>query len=108
MVRAAHARFAIATVLPAATVRFFASVMPAAFRYVDFAADDRLDVPFARLVEEIRCGEEIAVVGDGHGWHFLPRSFIQQLRSFAGPVEQAVIGVNVEMYELRLPHGPRF
>jgi len=47
------------------------------------------------------------VVRDGHGRHFLPRRFIKKLRGFASTVEQAVIGMNVKMNELRLTHGTR-
>ena len=85
-----------------------ASVVPAALGDVDLAPDDGLDVPLAGFVEEIRCGEKIAVVGDGHGGHLLARSLIEKLRSLASPVEQAVIGVDVEMNELGLPHGLQF
>jgi hypothetical protein len=48
------------------------------------------------------------MIGDGHGGHFLAGRFIQKLGGFAGPIEQAVIGVNVEMNELRLAHGGPF
>jgi hypothetical protein len=48
------------------------------------------------------------VVCDGHGWHFLPRSLIEQLGRFACSVEQAEIRVNVKMNKLRLTHGSRF
>jgi hypothetical protein len=48
------------------------------------------------------------VVGDGDGWHFLPRRLVEQFRRFACSVEKAVISVNVQVDELRLTHGPRF
>ncbi len=82
--------------------------MPAAFGDIDFATDDGLDVALAGFVEEIRGGEEISVVGDGHGGHLLAGRFIQKLGGLASPVEQAVIRMNVKMNELRLAHGTRF
>jgi hypothetical protein len=48
------------------------------------------------------------MIGDGHGGHFLAGRFIQKLGGFASPIEQAVIGVNVKMNELRLAHGGPF
>ena len=104
MVAAAHSRFRVALVLPAMAIRFIAAVVPAALGDVDFAAEDRLDVALAGFVEEIGSREKIAVVGDGHGRHLLARRFVEQLGSFAGTVEQAEIGVHVQMYELGLSH----
>ncbi len=82
--------------------------MPAALCHIDFAADDGLDVPLAGFVEEIRGGEEIAVVGNGHRGHFLARCLVQQLGGLTSSVEQAEIGMNVQMNELGLTHGPPF
>src|SRR5215472_13450838 len=104
MIGAAHARFHVGLFRPAVAVSFLAAVVAAAFGKVNFAADDGLDVTLAGFIEEIRSSEKIAVVRDEHGGHLLARCLIQQLGSFAGPVEQAVIGVNVQMNELRLPH----
>ena len=108
MIRTAHSGFGVAAILAVATLGFFATVMAATLGHVDFAADDRFDVALAGFIEEIGGGEEIAVIGDGHGWHFLPGRFVQELAGFAGPIEQAVIGVNVKMNKLRLAHGTRF
>src|SRR5260370_9742152 len=108
MIRAAHTGFGVAASVGVAAICFFAAVMTAALGHVDFAADDGLDVALAGLIEEICGGKEIAVVRDSHGGHFLARRFIQELGGFAGPIEQAVIGVNVKMNELRSAHGTRF
>src|SRR5438067_989268 len=43
--------------------------------------------------------------GDGYRRHLLTGCFIEQFGSLASPVEQAVIRVYVQMYELRLAHG---
>ncbi len=108
MIRAAHTGFGVAAILAVRAIGFFAAVMAAALGHVDLAADDGLDVALAGFIEEIRSGKEIAMIGDGHGGHFLAGRFIQKLGGFASPIEQAVIGVNVKMNELQLPHGTRF
>ena len=108
MIRAAHAGFGVAAILGVASIRFLSSVVATALRHVDFAANDRLDVALASFIKEIGSSKEIAVIGDGYGGHLLAGRFIQKLGRFAGSVEQAVIGVNVKMNELRLAHGTRF
>lgn len=79
--------------------------MAAAFGHIDFATDDGLYIALAGFVEEVGGGEKIAVVGDGHRRHFLAGGFIEELRGLARPIEQAVIGVNVEVDELRVAHS---
>ena len=105
MIRAAHSGFGLAAILAVAAVRSFTALVAAAFGHVDFAADDGLNVALAGFVKEIGGGEEIAMVGDGHGGHLLAGRFIQKLGGFASPVEQAVVRMNVKMNELRLAHG---
>src|SRR5213082_2524185 len=104
MISAAHPRFLFGLLAPAVAIGFFAAVVTAAFGDIDFASDDGLHVPLTSFVKEIRGSEKVAVVGDGHGGHLLAGGFVQQLRGLASPVEQAVIRVHVQMYELRLPH----
>jgi nitrogenase molybdenum-iron protein alpha/beta subunit len=77
----------------------------ASFREIDFTADDRLNVALASFVEEIGSGKEVAVIGDGNGWHFLARSLVEEFGGFAGAVEETVVRVDVKMDELRLAHG---
>jgi len=108
MVAPAQARLRFAAVLSARSVCFFAAVVAAALRHIDFAPDDWLDVALAGFVEKIGRGKEVPVVRNGHGGHFLPRSFIEQLGRFACPVEQTEICMNVKMNKLRLTHGSRF
>ncbi len=108
MIRAAHAGFGVAAILAVASIRFLAAVVAAALSYIDFAADDGLDVALASFIKEIGSSKEIAVIGDGYGGHLLAGRFIQELGGLASPVEQTVIGVNVKMNELRLTHGTRF
>ena len=75
---------------------------------IDLTTDDRLNVSLAGFVEEIRRSKKVAVVGNGHGGHFLARRFIQQFGGLTSSVEQAVIRMNVKMNELRLAHGTPF
>jgi hypothetical protein len=105
---ASAGRLRLAAILAvAAAIYFLAALVPAAPRNVDFAPDDRFYVALACFVVEVRGGKQIAVVGDGHRRHFLPRRLVKKLRGFASTVEQAVIGMNVKMNELRLTHGTR-
>ena len=84
---------------------FFAAIVAAALGDVDFAADDGLYVALAGFVEKICGGEEVAVIGDGHRGHFLAGGFVKKFGGFARAVQQAEIGVNVKMNELRIAHG---
>src|SRR5690242_620645 len=101
MIAAARSWLHFAAIAIADGRGFFAAVVTAAFRNIDFTADDGLDVTLARFIKEIRSGEEIAVVGDGHGRHLLARGFVKKLGSFARTIEKAEIGVDVEMNKLR-------
>ena len=79
----------------------------ALLRDVDFAADDRMDaLGFGRVVELHRA-EEVAVVGHGHGGHFLLGDDVHQLADFAGAVEEGIIGVAVQMNEGLFRHSLR-
>ena len=84
---------------------FFAAVETAALGDVNFAADDGLDVALAGFMEEIGGGEEVAVVGDGHGGHFLAGGLVEKFGGFTRTVEEAEVGVNVQVNELRIAHG---
>jgi hypothetical protein len=108
VIRPARPWLRFAALLPIQAVCFFSALVPAALGDIHFAANDGLDVALTRFVKEIRCREKIPVIGDRHRRHFLPRSFVQQFRCFAGPIQQAVIGVNVQVNKLRLTHGPQF
>src|SRR5215470_4882051 len=104
MIAAARAWLSFAALLPVISVCLFPTIEAAALRDIHFASDDGLDVALACLIEKIRCGEQIAVIRDSHRGHFLPRSFVEKLRGFAGTIEQAVIGMYVQMNELGLTH----
>src|ERR1700738_4268830 len=108
MITAAPGGLAIAAFLPVGAVGLFAALMAAAPRHIHFATDDGLDVALARFVEKVCCGKKIAMVSNGHRWHFLAGSFVKQFAGFASPIQQAEIGMNVKMNKLRMTHGPRF
>src|ERR1700690_1659344 len=110
MIGASSARLHLATFPVSVAIvgsGFFPTIVAAALGQVNFAADDGLDVALAGFIEEIGGSEEVAMVGDSHGRHFLARSFVEQLGGLASPVEKTEIRVDVEMNELRLTHGTR-
>ena len=109
MVAAAHpkARHRRDPAVAGSVSLFAATVVPAALGHINFATDDGLYVALAGLIEKIRRGKQVAMVGDGHRGHFLPRRLIKKLGGFASAVEQAEVRVDVKMNELRLTHGTR-
>jgi hypothetical protein len=87
---------------------FFTAIVAAALGEVNLATDDGLYVALARFIEKIGGGEKVAMIGDGHGRHFLTRCFVEEFRDFTGAVQEAVVGVDMQVNELRIPHGIRF
>ena len=71
------------------------------FADVKFAADDRLDARFLRRIHEMHRAKNVAVVGHGHGRHAQFLDPLAQLFYVAGAVEQRVIGMQMQMDELR-------
>ena len=82
--------------------------MPAAFRYVHFAADNWFHITLAGFVEKISRGEQVSMVGYGHRGHLLAGRFVQQLASLAGAIKQTEIRVNVEMNKFWFCHEIQF
>ena len=70
------------------------------FDEVEFAADERLDALGLGLVVELDRAVEIAVVGEGEGAHAELGGAIHQPVDAAAAIEQAVVGVDVEMDEI--------
>src|SRR5256885_15818568 len=91
MIAAAHTRLGVASILAVASVGFLAAFMAAAFGYVNFAANDGLDVALAGFIEKIGSGGKIAVVGNGHGGDFFEGGFNQKIRGFRNPPPENVI-----------------
>jgi hypothetical protein len=104
VIAAARAGLEIVAIL-AGRAGFLSAVEAAALGDIDFATDDGLDVALAGFVEKIGGSEEVAVVRDGHRGHFLSRSLVEELGSFAGSIEETEIGVHVKMNELGIAHG---
>ena len=67
---------------------------------VDLAAEQRLDALLPGLPVELDRAGEAAVVGERDGRHLQLGSARRQLRDPAGPVEDRVLGVDVEVDEL--------
>ncbi len=76
-------------------------VEAAARRDVDLAAEDGLDAAGLGLLEKLDGAEDVAVVGDGHGRHVVPDGRLDQVRHLQGAVEDAVLGMVVEVNERR-------
>ena len=66
-------------------------------RHIGLQADDRHDAGILGLAEELDGAVEVAVVGERHRGHPQRLDALDQLRDLAGPVEQAVVAVAVEM-----------
>ncbi len=66
---------------------------------VDLAADDGLHAVLARLPRELDRPGERAVVGERHGRHLESRRLGRQLRDPARPVENRILGVDMQMDE---------
>ena len=68
---------------------------------VQLAADDRLDARGLGGVHEMHRAKDVAVIGHGHGRHAEFLHALDQLLDVASAVEHRVIGVQVQMDELR-------
>jgi hypothetical protein len=68
-------------------------------RNVDFTADHRMHARGPGSVIELDRAEQVAVIGHGHGRHLLLDRDLHQLVDLAGPVEQGVIRVAMQMDE---------
>src|SRR5260370_6633293 len=90
MIRAAHAGFGVAAILAVASIRFLAAVVAAALSYIDFAADDGLDVALASFIKEIGSSKEIAVIGDGYGGHLLAGRILPKPRRIENTGRQKI------------------
>src|SRR5271157_614952 len=105
VIAAAGAGFHFAAFATIGRAGFFTAVVAAALGEVNFAADDGLDVALAGFMEEIGGGKEVAMVGDGHGRHFLARGFVEKFGDIASAVQQAEVCVDVQVNKLRIAHG---
>lgn len=76
-------------------------VAPVAGGDIRFDADDRIDSRAGEDLVELLDAAHIAVVGDGHGRHVVLFGELDQSLDGAGAVEQTVMGVEVQVYEIR-------
>jgi hypothetical protein len=72
---------------------------------VDLAADQRLDALLRRLPVELDCAGKRAVVGEADRGHLELGGPSRERRDAAGPVEDRVLAMDVEVDEGRLRHG---
>ena len=72
---------------------------------VRLVADDRIESGSLAFLVELDGAEEIAVIGEGAGVHALGLDVGDELRDPARAVEEAVVGMAVEMDEGSFSHG---
>ena len=76
-------------------------IAPVAGGDIRFDADDRVDSRAGEDLMKLLDAAHIAVVGDGHGRHVVFLGELDQPLDGAGAVEQTVMGVEVQVYEIR-------
>ena len=74
-------------------------------RYIHFAADDGLDAGLRGLEVKIEGAEKVAVVRDSDSGHAEINGFFDQAIERAGPVKEAVFGVEVKVDEIGVVHN---
>jgi hypothetical protein len=67
---------------------------------VELAAEDRLDAGLHRVGVEVDDPVHLPVVGDRDGGHVERGGLLRQLRNEDHPVQQAVLGVHVQVHEV--------
>ncbi len=77
---------------------------PAGRRHVHLAADDGLDPLLAGQGVEVHRPEEVAVVGHGQGRHPVLLGLGHQLVELAGPIQERVLRVQMQVHEIRVRH----
>ena len=77
----------------------------ALLRNVDFAADHRMHAVALGGVVELDRAEQVAVIGHGDGRHLLLDRGLHELVDVAGPIEQRIIGVAMQVDERIFRHG---
>ena len=68
--------------------------------HVGLAADDRFDAGGGGLLVELDGAKEVSVVGNGDGRHAEILGFLDEGVDLVGPVEETVLGVDVEVDKL--------
>ena len=80
-------------------------VVPGPGGYVDLCPDDGFDPCPVRLLVEVHRADHPPVVGQRHGGHPHPRHLADEILDLDRPVEETVLGMQVQVDELfqRLP-----
>ncbi len=81
-----------------------APLLAAARRDVELAAEDRLDPGLLRGEIEVDRAEEVAVIGQGDRGELELLGLVDQLLELGGAVEQAVLGMHVQVDEFAVLH----
>src|SRR5215471_16628182 len=68
---------------------------------VELTADNRLHASLVRRIHEMHRAEDVAVVGHGNGGHSELVDVLDQLLDVASAIEHGVVGVQMQMYEVR-------
>ena len=72
---------------------------------VNLTSDHRMHALRLRLVVELDSAEEIPVVGNTHGGHFVMDHQIHQLSDFTGSIQQRIVGMAVQVYKRNVGHS---
>src|SRR5688572_32760907 len=81
-----------------------AALLAPARRHVQLGAQDGLDARLLRGEVEVDPAEEIAVIGQRDGGELEVFGLLHQLFELGGAVEEAVLGMDVEMDEFGVLH----
>jgi hypothetical protein len=83
------------------------SVMPGSGGHIHLGAYDGLDPFPVRLLVEVHRADHAPVVGQRHGGHTHPRDFAHEVLDLDRPVEEAVLGMQMQVDEFlqRIPPG---
>src|SRR6516164_10197713 len=82
------------------------AVSTAARRQIGFATDNRFDSLLGRFGEEFNGSEHVPMVGHCDCRHAGFFGVFEQRTDLAGPIKQAVLGMNVQMDETHKPARP--
>ena len=83
------------------------AVKTAGGRDVNFAPDNRFEVAFLSGLVKLHGAEEVAVVRHRDRGHFQFGGPIHQFADFAGPVEETIVGMKMQMDEIFSSHAGR-
>jgi len=86
------------------TLRVRSAVFVIVGRHIHFTPNDRLHAVGGGFVIKIRCREKVSVIGDRNSRHPPPCRFGRKFPNFASAVQQGIIGMEMQMYEIRRCH----